>query len=84
MNDDSRVVSKWCSKLWRHFLMTLEVSIMLLESSIMLLESSIMLLESSIMLLETFIIQASLMMIIIYNHHIFNVQEPMLQNFLQL
>jgi hypothetical protein len=37
INDDSRVVSKRHSKLWRHFLATLEVSFRLLESSIMLL-----------------------------------------------
>ncbi len=39
VKDDSRVISKWCSKLWRHFLMTLEVSFTLLESSILLLEN---------------------------------------------
>ncbi len=39
INDDSRVVSKWHSKLWHHFLMTLEVSFMLLKSSITFLEN---------------------------------------------
>ncbi len=39
VNDDSRVVSKWRSKLWCRFLTTLEVSFMLLESSFMLLEN---------------------------------------------
>jgi hypothetical protein len=41
------------------------------------LEVSFKLLELSIMLLETFIVQASLMMIVIYDHHIFIVQATM-------
>ncbi len=40
VNDDPIVFSKCCSKLWRHFLTTLEVSFMLLDSSIVLLENN--------------------------------------------
>jgi hypothetical protein len=39
VNDNSRFVSQSRSKLWCHFLISLEVSFMLLDSSIMLLEN---------------------------------------------
>ncbi len=39
VNEDSRVISRWRSKLWCHFLTTLDVSFILLVSPIMLLEN---------------------------------------------
>ncbi len=63
VNDTSRVVR-----------MILQVGAPLIITILMTLEVSLMLPELSVMLQENIIVQTSLMMIVIYGHHIFIVR----------